>query len=270
MGEAGVRRGPRRWRLLGLIGSLVVAGALVGASRIPPLRRAYFLWQLERAYRAVPREKASVSPEFSRVMYYQQKLIKEGEPVVQPLLARRHKYDSLWYWTTTVAAGALGSPQAEPAFVEDTRSEDMAVVCQALTELGALPALHCQDRVLTLLASPAAEVRAKAIQLVVEYRIREAYPTLTAMLRSDPDPMVRELSVEGVGRLGRREAIPSLIQALDDPGVTRTSPIVTVRSAAQFWLSALTGKSFATKADWEHWWQEEQARPGAPQPTGAR
>jgi hypothetical protein len=269
MGEAGVQRGPRRWQLLGLIGSLVVAGALVGASRIPPLRRAYFLWQLERAYRAVPCEEASVSPEFSRVMYYQQKLIKEGEPVVRPLLARRHKYAYLWYWTTTVAAGALGSPQAEAAFVEDTRSEDVAVVCQALVELGTLPELHCQDRVVALLESATPEVRAQAVRRAGEYRIRAAWPALAAMLQSDPEPMVRGLTTQALARVAGREAIPLLIQALDDPGVTRTPPILTVRSAAEFWLSALTQKSFATKVDWEHWWQEEQARPGAPQPTGA-
>ena len=129
MGEAGVRRGPRRWRLLGVIAGLVVVGALVGASRVPPLRRAYFLWQLERSYLALPREEACLSPEFSRVMQCQQKLTREGEPVVQPLLARRHKYGYLWYWTTTAVAGALGSPGAEPAFVEDTYCEDAAVVC---------------------------------------------------------------------------------------------------------------------------------------------
>lgn len=126
--------------------------------------------------------------------------------------------------------------------------------------LGALPQLHCQDRVVASLASPAAEVRQAAIQLVVKYRIREAHPTLAAMLQSDPDPRVRAVTVDAVARLGRREAIPLLIQVLDDPTVTQTSPAVPVRSAVQFWLPALTGKNFATKAEWERWWQEEQAR----------
>jgi hypothetical protein len=270
-----VRRWRRRWWLLGLLGGLGLAAALFGASRIAPLRRAYFLWQLERAYLSLPREEAARSPEFSRVMYYQQRLIAEGEPVVQPLLARRHKYDYLWYWTTTTAAGALGSPQAEPAFVEDTRSEDAAVVCQALTVLGALPTLHCQDRVVTSLASPVAEVREAAIQLVAEYRIREAYAALAVILRSDPEPLVRVEAARPLARLGGREAIPLLIDALDDPGVTRTPPPMAVRSAAQFWLTVLTGKMLTTKADWESWWQEEEARrsessaQAAEAPTGA-
>jgi hypothetical protein len=48
-----------------------------------------------------------------------------------------------------------------------------------------------------------------------------------------------------------------------------------VGSAAQFWLTVLTGKTLTTKADWESWWQEEEARrsessaQAAEAPTGA-
>jgi hypothetical protein len=269
MGESDARGRRKRWRLAVLVGLVVPAGALLAATRIPLLRRGYFLWQLERTYRTVPHEDAALSPEFSRVMYYQQKLISEGEPVVQPLLALRHKYDYLWYWTTTTVVGALGSPQAEQALIEDTAAEDPAVVRQALTTLGTVGELHCQERLLTLLASPSPRVREETVYLVTDYRIRAAYPLLVGMLRSDPDPMVRAVTTHGVARLGGRDAIPLLIEALDDPGVTRTPPIVTVKGAACFWLCTVTGKNLPTKAAWERWWQEEQARqahPSAAQP----
>jgi hypothetical protein len=269
VGESDARGRRRRWRLAAVVGLVVLAGAFLAASRLPPVRRGYFLWQLERTYRTVPHEDAAFSPEFSRVMYYQQKLISEGEPVVQPLLALRHKYDYLWYWTTTTVVGALGSPQAEQPLIEDTADQDPAVVLQALTALGTLRELHCQKRLLTLLGSPFPRVREQTVYLVTNCGIRSAYPLLVGMLRSDPDPMVRAVTTHGVARLGGRDAIPLLIEALDDPGVTSTPPIVRVKGAALFWLCTMTGKDLPTKAAWELWWQEEQARqahPSAPQP----
>lgn len=253
-----------RWRVVALVGSAVLVAAFLLASRIPPVRRGYFLWQLERCYRSVPREQASSSVEFSRVMYYQEKLVAEGEPIVQPLLALRHKYDYLWYWTTTTAVGALGSPETEPALVRDTELADPAVVCQALTALASLPELHCQERVLTLLGNPVPEIRARAVYLVTKYRIRAASPILVTMLRSDPDPTVRALTMQGVVRLEGREAVPLLIQALDDAGVTEAPLSITVGAIAYSRLQDLTGERLATKADWERWWQEEQAGQSPP------
>ena len=245
---------------------LVAAAALVvlalGFSFLPTVRVRYYLWRLERAYRALPAGQRVASEEFGAVLHYQKKLMRMGAVAAEPLLRSRHEQDYLWYWTTTTIVGTLRSAQAEEPLLADTRSADPAVVGQALSTLGTLPRLRRAREVLRLLSHPSAGVRAAAVRLVTTQRIREAYPRVVEMLRSDPDVVVRALAAHPVARLGGRKAIPLLIEALDDPGVTRTGPRMSVRSAARFWLQSLTGEGLAHKEDWERWWQANRSRYG--------
>lgn len=267
----GERRGkPRRRRWALLAAPVLLLVLVAGVLGLPAVQVRYYLWRLEGAYRSLPSSAPVASPQFTVVIHYQQKLRALGPRVAGPLLARRHRHDYLWYWITTSVVGFLRAPEAEEPLLADLRSEDPAVVRQALRVLGALPRLHRPEAVLECLSHPSVEVRAAAVRLVNAHRIREAYPVLVEVLRSDPRALIRALAVQPVARLGGPKAVPLLIEALDDPGVTRTSPRVTVRSAASFWLSALTGKTFPDKAQWAKWWRENRNQPlqaaGTPPP----
>jgi len=67
---------------------------------------------------------------------------------------------------------------------------------------------------------------------------------------------VRSLCTHAVARLGGHRAIPLLIQALDDPGVTGPDPALSVKGGAQFWLRVLTGQTFTDTEEWQRWWKE--------------
>ena len=258
--QAGGRR--RRWPVF--IGGLVLLGVLLAVASRPTVRVRYYLWQLERAFLQLPTSAPTTSPRFSTVMHYQRKLTEQGEAAAEPLLSVRHEHDRLWYWVITTTVGGLRPAAAEDRLVSDTRSQDFVIAHQALRTLGALRQLHCQEQLRRLLSHPSAEVRATTLRLVTDHRVEEVYPLVVDMLQSDPEPMVRALSARAVSRLGGRKVIPLLIKALDDPGVTTASPLMTVRSAVEYWLRVLTGQAFVDKEEWEHWWQDN-----APKDTAA-
>jgi len=253
-------RGRPRRPVLALTATVALVAVVVGIARTPSVRVRYYLWQLERAYEALPASSPATCTQFATVMHYQKKLGGVGEAAVEPLLATRHEHDHLWYWVVTTVVGGLRSGAAEDALVSDTRSQDPTIARQALQILAALPELHCQEHVLTLLSHPSAEVRGTAVGLVTDHRIRDVYPLVVDMLQSDPAPMVRALSARGAATLGGNKAIPLLIDALDDPGVTRALPPMTVRSAVRFWLQALTHEAFQDKDQWQRWWRENSDR----------
>lgn len=253
-------RTPRRRRRLVFIGGLaLVAGLLavvVTATASSTVRARYYFWQLERTYQALPYGTTAASPQFNPVMHYQRKLAGEGEVAADLLLESRHKHDYLWYWITTTSIGTFHPPRAEGPLLVDTQFESWGVVRQAVLTLDALPQLHCQGRMLELLGHPSAGVRVTTVRLVTRHRMKEAYPLVSHLLQSDPQVMVRALSARAVTRLGGRKAVPLLIQALDDPGVTRSGSGRSVRGAARFWLQVLTGETFVDKVEWEGWWEE--------------
>ncbi len=253
-------RAPRRRRPRVFIGGLALAAgllaAVVTATASSTVRARYYFWRLERAYQALPYGTTAASPQFNPVMHYQRKLAGGGEVAADLLLGSRHKHDYLWYWITTTSIGTFHPPRAEGPLLADTQSENWVDVRQAVHILYAFPQLHCQERMLELLGHPSAAVRVTAVRLVTRHRMKQAYPLVSHLLQSDPQVMVRALSAHAVTRLGGRKAVPLLIQALDDPGVTRSGSGRSVRGAARFWLQVLTGQTFVDKEEWERWWEQ--------------
>lgn len=72
--------------------------------------------------------------------------------------------------------------------------------------------------VLRLLSDPAPEVRAEALDLLVEHPAPEAVPQLISRL-TDADDTVRSLAAEALEQLGRgaAPAIPALVRLSEDP-----------------------------------------------------
>lgn len=59
------------------------------------------------------------------------------------------------------------------------------------------------------------QVRANAIESLVELECIEAVPTLVSRLESEPDPYVQQLIVDALGRLGEASAVPALVAHLE-------------------------------------------------------
>jgi HEAT repeat protein len=85
------------------------------------------------------------------------------------------------------------------------------------------------DELLNSLVSPNPVTRASAARLCGALRLTEAVPWIEDLVQ-DENPMVREAAIRGLGRLGGRRAVESLMAAADRITVHRLA--ITLASAA--------------------------------------
>ena len=72
-----------------------------------------------------------------------------------------------------------------------------------------------EEALIGALADEEKQVRANAIDSLVELECIEAVPALVGRLESEPVPDVQQLAVDALGRLGETSAVPALVALLE-------------------------------------------------------
>jgi HEAT repeat protein len=111
----------------------------------------------------------------------------------------------------------LGIRESVPALLELLGYPDAGVRANLAQALGRLGGEGVGAALLTLLADDDALVRMKAAESLGELRHGAGLAALRSTLARDSDPLVRVHVVEALGDLQDPEALPSLLNALDDP-----------------------------------------------------
>jgi len=143
----------------------------------------------------------------------------ENAAVIPYLEARLHDESPRVRKTALIALGDLGAIDAVPAIILVLNDEDQLTRCQAAYVLGVLKN-----------------------ETAVTYLVRT--------LEHDPYPIARQTAANSLGEIGDAEAVPPLIDSLDD-----TNHLV--RSASMVALNRITGVNMGpTKEAWAGWWNK--------------
>jgi HEAT repeat protein len=130
------------------------------------------------------------------------------------------------------ALATLDAKEAAPDILSLLDSDNDIPRLQMLSALARLGVPLPPERFLPLLNDPFEAARAAACRVAGDHKIREAIPQLLERVR-DADWNVRQSAIEALGKLGAREAVPRIREALNHE--------VTVSQAARA-LAAILGR----------------------------
>jgi hypothetical protein len=111
---------------------------------------------------------------------------------------------------------ALGSKRLFPHLREILTDSDSQVRCLALLAICHIDPTAGIDLLLPMLDDPDVVVRWHVCGLLHDIRDRRAIEPLIRIMKSDPDPQVRNTAAYALGGIGDPVAIPALIQTLDN------------------------------------------------------
>lgn len=148
---------------------------------------------------------------------------------------------------------------------KDLKSTDKQIRLNALKQLFKYEGPEATPHLLDALKDKESEIRRRAASYLGWKMTVSAAPSIMITASKDKAPSVRKASIEALGELGTKEAVPTLIEALD-------SRDIELRRTAYKSLTKITNTYIEFKAEdslslrfksiqrWEKWWRSQEAK----------
>ena len=172
---------------------------------------------------------------------------KKAAPALIKLLG-----DNEWQvrFYTTEALGKIGDKSAAKPLANLLLTDSSAKVRLAAIEaLDRLDSRTEYKAVLEAFSDKNPKIRSYAVELSASWKIKDALPTITNMLKNDRSNKVRASCAYALGIYANYAAVPALIGALDDD-------YMDVKIHAMESLKKMSGQNYGyDKQEWDHWFE---------------